>query len=116
MHLDVYGTPSPHAPSRANSDEIHEGVRAEYEFCHTICPQTAKNMDTAHTKYADDMVKTILGPVPDYHRHAHMAEQEALEGLIRRAEASSLLFSQSLEEFGYAQNTKKTHRCHWAKW
>ncbi len=53
------------------------------------------------------MVKTILGPPPDYHRHGHRAEQEALEGLIRRAEASSLHFSQSLEEHGYAQNCDK---------
>ena len=78
----------------------------DFEFCHTKCPQTNICVDTAHTRYADDVVKTILGPVPNYRCHPR-AEQQALEGLIRRAEASSLLFSKYLGEKGYAQNTDK---------
>ena len=105
MHLDVYGTLSP--PQAHISDELRIQILAEHEFSHAVCPQTGTCVDTAHTKYADDMVKTILVPAPDYRRYGHRAEQEALEGLVRKAEASSLLISQSLEEHGYAQNSDK---------
>ena len=93
QHLDVYAT-------------LSNGTVMDFEFCHTKCPQTNKCVDTAHTRYADDVVKTIIGPVPNYQRHTN-AEEQALEGLIRRAEASSLLFSKFLGEKGYAQNTDK---------
>ena len=53
------------------------------------------------------MVKTIIGPIPDYSAHPADAENQALAGLSRRAEASSLLFSKFLGEKGYAQNTDK---------
>ena len=93
QHLDIYAT-------------LSKGTVMDFEFCHTKCPQTNICVDTAHTRYADDVVKTILGPVPNYQCHPR-AEQQALEGLIRRAEASSLLFSKYLGEKGYAQNTDK---------
>ena len=80
---------------------------ADYEYCHTECPQTGQVVDTAHTKYADDIVKTVLGPEPNFTVHGHSAGQRAMESLIRRAEASSMLLSEALEEEGYAQNTDK---------
>ena len=93
QHLDVYAT-------------LSNGTVMDFEFCHTKCPQTNRCVDTAHTRYADDVVKTIIGPVPNYQNHTD-AEEQALAGLIRRAEASSLLFSKFLNEKGYAQNTDK---------
>ena len=104
QHLDVYSIASP-APAQA--DTISPQVVQDYNFCIAICPQTNQVVDTAHTKYADDIVKTILGPLPDYHRHGHRAHQEALEGLVRRAESSSLLLTQTLARKGYAQNASK---------
>lgn len=94
QHMDIYNT-------------LSAGSISAYEFCHAICLQTGKNVDTAHAKYADDMVKTIIGPVPDFDKHPADAEVRAMEGLVRRAEASSLLFGTHLEEYGYAQNTDK---------
>ena len=86
---------------------LSNGTIMDYEFCHTKCPQTSRCVDTAHTRYADDVVKTIIGPIPDYSAHPADADRQALAGLTRRAEASSLLFSKFLEEKGYAQNTDK---------
>ena len=94
QHMDIYAT-------------LSNGTIEDYEFCHATCPQTSRCVDTAHTRYADDVVKTIIGPVPDYSAHPADAENQALAGLTRRAEASSLLFSKFLGEKGYAQNTDK---------
>ena len=104
QHLDVYSIAS-HAP--AHADTIPPQVVQDYNFCIAQCPQTNQVVDTAHTKYADDIVKTIIGPLPDYHRHGLLAHQEALEGLVRRAESSSLLLTQTLAKEGYAQNAGK---------
>ena len=94
QHLDIYAT-------------LSDGTVMEYEFCHTKCAQTNRCVDTAHTRYADDVVKTIIGPIPNYHAYPMDADKQALIGLTRRAEASSLLFSKFLNEKGYAQNTDK---------
>ena len=94
QHLDIYAT-------------LSEGTVMDYEFCHTKCPQTNRCVDTAHTRYAGDVVKTIIGPIPNYHAYPIDADKQALIGLTRRAEASSLLFSKFLNEKGYAQNTDK---------
>ena len=73
----------------------------DHAACYTNCPQTGKLVDTTLTKYADDLVKTIIGP-----RHLKN-DIGSLEGLFRRAEASSGLLSTSLEDYSYAQNTDK---------
>ncbi len=73
------------------------GTVADFEFCIAYCPQTGKCVDTAHTKHADDMVKTIIGPVPNFDKYPNDADLKALEGLARRAEASSTLFSHFIE-------------------
>ena len=56
------------------------------------------------------MVKTIIGPVPNFDKYPNDADLKALEGLARRAEASSTLFSHFIEEKGYAQNVDKLIR------
>ena len=104
QHLDVYSIASP-PPTQAYT--FPSQVVQDYNFCISTCPQTNQVVDTAHTKYADDIVKTILGPLPDFQRYGFRAHQEALEGLVRRAELSSLLLTQTLAKKGYAQNANK---------
>ena len=53
------------------------------------------------------MVKTIIGPVPNFDKYPNDADLKALEGLARRAEASSTMFTHFIEEQGYAQNVDK---------
>ena len=73
---------------------------ADHAICYTMCPQTGKHVDTSLTKYADDITKTVIGPET-------LTDTANLEGLLRRAEASSLELSESLDRHSYAQNTDK---------
>ena len=106
-HLQVYLSLSGNAYRENEDGSAPQEVLREYNFCLARCPQTGESVDTAHTKYADDIVKTILGPPPSPLLHGHRAHQEALECLVRRAEASSILLSKCLEEEKYAQNESK---------
>ena len=76
------------------------GGQSDHAICYARCPLTNRLVDTSLTKYADDLVKTVVGP-------DKLSHQRNLEGLIRRAEASSLSLSESLQEHSYAQNTEK---------
>ena len=96
-------TQAVHSFPRAFQDPVekwqqgHAAMYAAFEhsapndhlYCMSKCPQTGVSVDLSLTKYADDLVKTIIGP--DCER-----EEERSDGLIRRAEASLLLLSHSL--------------------